>query len=177
MNSNGSDTHLVRIENGINIWAFNEESLTHNPPPSPNNEVDNEVAVIIIKPDAHRSSLYRDISLEITEMLIEDSTRNSWAKIELTADKETIEMHYSVHKEKPFFDDLVKFTISGNITVFIVKGRGIIEKGQNLRERIRLMHANPLIKRENCIHCSDSIEEGKREFLVWKKFFYEELLK
>jgi len=42
------------------------------------------------------------------------------------------EAFYAVHKERPFFNDLVKFMISGPVVVQVLEGEGAIAKNRDL---------------------------------------------
>jgi nucleoside-diphosphate kinase len=85
----------------------------------------------------------------------------------LKPEKAKVEEHYSAKKDKPFYKDLVEFTCSESITLIILHGEGVVERGREILEVIRKAYANPDVIRENCIHGSDSIEEGKREIGLW----------
>lgn len=86
-------------------------------------------------------------------------------------DRETVELFYEVHRERPFFKDLVDYICSGPIVAMHLEREDAILK---LRElvgttnpadascgTIRDLYGTSLS--ENSIHASDSIENGLRE--------------
>ena len=71
----------------------------------------------IIKPDATR----RNLTGAVTKMLEEAGLRIVASKrIQMT--KEQAEGFYAVHKERPFFGELVDFMISGPVVVQVLEG-------------------------------------------------------
>jgi len=85
--------------------------------------------------------------------------------------KEQAEGFYDVHKDKPFFPDLVRFMTSGKVMILVLERENAIEK---LREiigatdpaeakagTIRKLYADS--KQNNIIHASDSPENAVRE--------------
>jgi nucleoside-diphosphate kinase len=125
-----------------------------------------EKTVIIIKPDAFKKKVDREIHDKIIREF-EDCLYLFGADVPT---KELIEQHYDEHKGKAFFKDLVDFMCSGLVGVYHICGKDAIQRGRKLLDEIRLQYANPDIKRENCIHASDSVEAGKRETGIWLEF-------
>ena len=77
----------------------------------------------IIKPDATR----RNLTGAVTKMLEEAGLRVVASKrIQMT--KEQAEGFYAVHKERPFFNDLVSFMISGPVVVQVLEGENAVAK-------------------------------------------------
>jgi nucleoside-diphosphate kinase len=77
----------------------------------------------IIKPDATR----RNLTGAVTKMLEEAGLRVVASKrIQMT--KAQAEGFYAVHSERPFFNDLVSFMISGPVVVQVLEGEGAIAK-------------------------------------------------
>ena len=78
---------------------------------------------------------------------------------------------YSVHKEKPFFDDLVEFMISGPVFVMILKHENAVENFRKLigatdpekAEEGTIRKKFAVSVQMNAIHGSDSIENAKKE--------------
>ncbi len=86
-----------------------------------------ERTLSIIKPDAvekratgHILQAFLDAGLEIVAL----------KKTRLTP--ELARGFYAVHKERPFFDDLVKFMTSGPVVVSVLEGEGAIAKNREL---------------------------------------------
>lgn len=77
----------------------------------------------IIKPDATRRNLTGAINAKIegAGLRIVGQKRVKWAK----ADAEAF---YGVHKERPFFNDLVAFMISGPVVVQVLEGENAVAK-------------------------------------------------
>ncbi len=81
------------------------------------------------------------------------------------------ETFYSVHKDKPFFEDLVEFMTSGPVVVMILKHKNAVEEFRKLIGSTDPNKAEPGTIRKifavsvqmNAIHGSDSIENAKRE--------------
>ena len=81
-----------------------------------------ERSLVLIKPDATERKLGGTIISRLEK-----------AEVKLVAmrmlhmDKELAQRHYAVHKEKPFFDDLVKYIISGPIIAAVFEGDNAIQ--------------------------------------------------
>jgi len=71
----------------------------------------------IIKPDATR----RNLTGAVTRMLEEAGLRVVASK-RIWMSREQAEGFYAVHKERPFFNDLVKFMTSGPVVVQVLEG-------------------------------------------------------
>jgi nucleoside-diphosphate kinase len=78
---------------------------------------------------------------------------------------------YAVHKERPFFDDLVKFMISGPVIVQVLEGENAILKNRELMGATDPKKAFPGTIRAdfaesidtNAVHGSDSEQTAKEE--------------
>ena len=78
---------------------------------------------------------------------------------------------YSVHKGKPFFDDLVSFMISGPVVVQVLEGEDAILKNREIMGATNPANAAPGTIRadfadgftENAVHGSDAPETAKQE--------------
>lgn len=78
---------------------------------------------------------------------------------------------YAVHKERPFFKDLVKFMISGPVILQVLEGENAVAKNRELmgatdpkkadKGTIRADLANSID--ENTVHGSDSLDNAKIE--------------
>ncbi|MBT5640351.1 MAG: nucleoside-diphosphate kinase, partial [Rhodobiaceae bacterium] len=71
----------------------------------------------IIKPDATR----RNITGKIIARL-EDSGLRVVAQKRIHLSREMAESFYEVHKDRPFYNDLVSFMISGPVVVQVLEG-------------------------------------------------------
>lgn len=86
---------------------------------------------------------------------------------------------YAVHKERPFFKDLVSFMISGPVVIQVLEGEGAVLKNRDLMGATNPKDAAPGTIRAdfadsidaNAVHGSDSLENAANEI----KFFFSEL--
>ena len=127
----------------------------------------------IIKPDATK----RNITGSINKVIEENGLRIiAQKKIKLTI--EQAENFYSIHKEKPFFRDLIEYMTSEPVIVQVLTGENCIEKyrsimgatnPENAEEgTIRKLFA--LNVQENSVHGSDSEDNAKKEI----EFFFKD---
>jgi nucleoside-diphosphate kinase len=92
---------------------------------------------------------------------------------------ELAEKHYSEHKGKPFFADLVNFITSGPVAAMVLEGENVIPTVRTMMGATNPQDAAPgtirgdfaLTIDENIIHGSDSPESAMREIGL---FFKEE---
>ena len=120
----------------------------------------------IIKPDATARNLTGQIIARFEEagLRIVASKR-----IHMT--REQAEGFYAVHKERPFFNDLVEFMISGPVMVQVLEGEGAIAKNRDLMGATNPKDAAPGTIRAdfadsidaNAVHGSDAPETAKVE--------------
>ena len=120
----------------------------------------------IIKPDATRRNLIGKI---ITKL--EDGGLRIIAQKKIHLTKEQAEQFYSVHKERPFYNDLVQFMTSGPVVVQVLEGDNAVLRNRELMGATNPAEAEPgTIRREyaesleaNSVHGSDSLENAKIE--------------
>ncbi|EEA8510060.1 nucleoside-diphosphate kinase [Campylobacter jejuni] len=125
-----------------------------------------EKTLSIIKPDAVKKGVIGKIldrfesnGLRIVAM----------KKVQLS--KEQTENFYAVHKERPFFKDLVEFMISGPVVVSVLEGEGAVLKNRDLMGATNPKEAKAGTIRAdfaesidaNAVHGSDSLENAKIE--------------
>jgi len=88
------------------------------------------------------------------------------------------EKFYLVHKDKPFYHDLVNFMISGPIMVIVLQGENAVEKTRQIMGPTDHKKAAPHTIRakfatnieRNAVHGSDSLDNAKQEiFFFFKK--------
>jgi nucleoside-diphosphate kinase len=120
----------------------------------------------IIKPDATK----RNITGSINKVIEENGLRIiAQKRIKLT--KEQAENFYSVHKEKPFFGDLIDYMTSEPVIVQILNGENCVEKYRSIMGATNPENAeNGTIRKlfalnvqENSVHGSDSADNAKIE--------------
>jgi nucleoside-diphosphate kinase len=78
---------------------------------------------------------------------------------------------YAVHKERPFFGDLVKFMTSGPVVVQVLEGENAVARYRDIMGATDPKKAAPGTIRadfadsidENAVHGSDSLENAKNE--------------
>ena len=120
----------------------------------------------IIKPDATR----RNLTGAVTKML-EDAGLRVVASKRIHMTRDQAEGFYAVHKERPFFNDLVTFMISGPVVVQVLEGENAVLKNREVmgatnpaqadEGTIRKVHAESI--EANTVHGSDSLENAKIE--------------
>ena len=81
----------------------------------------------IIKPDAVAKKVAGQIIARI-----EESGLDIVAMKRMQLDAEMAQGFYAVHKERPFFGELVKFMTSGPIVAMVLEGEGAIKKWRDL---------------------------------------------
>mgnify|MGYP003472488367 CR=1 FL=1 len=124
----------------------------------------------IIKPDATR----RNLTGAVTKML-EDAGLRIVASKRIHMTKEQAEGFYAVHKERPFFNDLVSFMISGPVVVQVLEGENAMQRNRDIMGATNPANAAPGTIRgdlgtlftENLIHGSDSAESAVREIGIF----------
>ena len=126
----------------------------------------------IIKPDATRRNLTGAINakIEAAGLRIVAQKRVKWKQ----ADAKNF---YAVHKERPFYKDLVKFMTSGPVVVQVLEGDNAVAKYREIMGATNPANAAPgTIRKEfaesieaNSVHGSDSPENAKKEIkMVFK---------
>ena len=127
----------------------------------------------IIKPDATKRNITGAIN-----RIIEENNLEIVAQKRIKLSKEKAEGFYLIHKDKPFFNDLIEYMTSGPVIVQVLKGQNAVEKYRKImgstnpenaeNGTIRKEHA--LNIQENSVHGSDSNENAKVEI----EYFFEE---
>ena len=120
----------------------------------------------IIKPDATR----RNLTGAITKML-EDAGLRVIASRRIRMTREEAEGFYAVHKERPFFNDLVTFMTSGPVVVQVLEGEDAVAKNREVMGATNPANADEGTIRKtyaesieaNSVHGSDSPENAKIE--------------
>ena len=133
-----------------------------------------EQTLSIIKPDATKRNLTGKINSKL-----EDSGLKIIAQKRILLSKTQAEDFYKVHQERPFYNDLVKFMISGPVVVQVLEGENAVSKNREI-----LGATNPdeaydgTIRKEfalsleaNSVHGSDSLENAKIEI----SFFFSQI--
>jgi nucleoside-diphosphate kinase len=96
--------------------------------------------------------------------------------------REKAAMLYAVHREKPFYEELVKFIKSGPIVAMVIEGDEAVKVVRRLIGATNAKEAEPgtirgdfaLSNQKNAVHASDSAENAKCEMAIF--FVPEEIL-
>ena len=120
----------------------------------------------IIKPDATKRNITGSIN-----KIIEENNLRIIAQKRIHLSNEQAEKFYDVHKEKPFFKDLIEYMTSEPVIVQVIEGDNAITKYREVMGAtnpenaedgtIRKIHA--LNVQENSVHGSDSEENAIKE--------------
>ena len=120
----------------------------------------------ILKPDATERNLTGAINA-----IIEKAGLRIVAQKRVRITTQQAEQFYSVHKERPFFGELVEFMISGPVVVQVLEGEkaitryrevmGATDPAKAADGTIRKIHARSI--GENSVHGSDAPDTAARE--------------
>jgi len=120
----------------------------------------------IIKPDATERNLTGAINA-----IIEGAGLRIVAQKRVRITREQAETFYSVHRERPFFGELVAFMTSGPVVVQVLEGENAIAKYRDVMGAtdpakaaagtIRKIHAKSI--GENSVHGSDAPDTAAKE--------------
>lgn len=138
-----------------------------------------EKSLVLIKPDAVERNLigkilevYEGAGLKIKAMEMKQIT------------KDFAEKHYEEHRDKQFFNSLIKYITRSPLVALILEGEDAIKKIRVLNGATNPEKAEfgtirrrfALSGTENSVHSSDSIESAEKEIKLWfPKIFYEEI--
>ena len=125
----------------------------------------------IIKPDATR----RNLTGKVTQML-EDAGLRVVASKRIAMSREQAEGFYAVHKERPFFGELVNFMVSGPVVVQVLEGEDAVTRNREIMGATNPADAAAGTIRAECaesieansVHGSDSEENAATEI----KYFF-----
>ena len=128
----------------------------------------------IIKPDATR----RNITGKIIDRL-ESAGLRIIAQKRLRLTRAEAEGFYAVHRERPFFDDLVTFMTSGPVIVQVLEGEDAIARNREVMGATNPEDAAPgTIRRDfaesieaNSVHGSDGPDTARAEIA----YFFSEI--
>ena len=132
-----------------------------------------EQTLSIIKPDAVKKGVIG----KILDRFESNGLRiAATKKIQLT--KEQAGEFYAVHKERPFYGELVEFMTSGPVVVSVLEGENAVAKNRELMGATNPQEAEPGTIRAdfaesidaNAVHGRDSLENAKKEIA----FFFAE---
>lgn len=128
-----------------------------------------EQTLIVVKPDGFKRQLTGKILARFEEkgFLIKDLKSYNFTK-------EKARVFYSVHKDKPFFGDLVSFISSGTVVACVLEGNNAVNTVRLMIGATKSFEAAPGTIRgdfglgftDNIIHASDSPESFIKESRV-----------
>ncbi len=131
-----------------------------------------ERSLVLIKPDAMKRGLATTILSRL-----EGQGLKLVALRMLHVDKAMAERHYAVHRDKPFFNDLIEFITSSPIVAGVFTGEGAVETIRKSMGNTNPAKAEPgTIRRDfgldiqqNATHSSDSLETAEKEIKLFFK--------
>ena len=120
----------------------------------------------ILKPDATERNLTGAINA-----LIEKAGLRIVAQKRIRMSRDQAKTFYAVHRERPFFDELVDFMVSGPVVVQVLEGENAIAKYREVMGAtdpakaadgtIRKLYARSM--GENSVHGSDAPDTAAKE--------------
>jgi nucleoside-diphosphate kinase len=140
----------------------------------------NERVLVLIKPDAMARNLAGIIIHDLSQLKLK------MIGLKLVAvNKHLAEKHYEMHKEKPFYPDLLKYIMGEfhnvhSIIAIAYEGEDAIKKIRDYAGKTNPDEAEPVSLRgkygkinsktnnfDNVMHISDSPENGEKEIAIW----------
>ena len=133
----------------------------------------NQQTLSIIKPDAIKAGVEDEIN-----KIIKNSGLNIINSKKITLTETEAKDFYSIHSDKPFYEELCQFMISGPIIVQILEGENAVDNYRKImgatnpqeanEGTIRKLYASSI--QENAVHGSDSADNAKKEI----RFFFKD---
>lgn len=125
-----------------------------------------EKTLILLKPDA----VVKGVCGQIIDRFEKRGFKIIALKM-LQLSRELAETHYQDHRNKPFFQELVTFIISGPLIAMVISGENSIKATRTMMGLTNPLDAAPgtirgdfaLNVRNNIIHGSDSLESAEKE--------------
>lgn len=137
-----------------------------------------EQTLILIKPDGLKKSLTGNVLARLSETKLDIVA----AKITKVS-RELAEKHYEALKDKPFFEELLKYIMGEyhkkKVMALVYWGDGAIKKVRDICGSTNPEEADPVSIRgaygrittkgvyENVIHASTNSQEAEREIKLW----------
>ncbi len=137
-----------------------------------------ENTLSIIKPDATKRNLTGLINSKFEKAGLKIIAQK---RMQLT--KSMAEEFYKIHRDRPFFNDLVNFMISGPVVVQVLNGENAVKINRNIMGATNPLEADPgTIRKEfaesieaNSVHGSDSVDNAKIDinfFFAYIELFF-----
>ena len=133
-----------------------------------------ERSLVLVKPDGFQ----RGLSGEVLRRIESKGYALVGLSI-LTPTREQLAAHYAEHEGKPFYEPLVEFMSSGQVTAVVIEGQDCIRGFRSLAGATNPTDAAPGTIRgdlgrdwgtkvqQNIVHGSDSPESATREIGIW----------
>lgn len=136
-----------------------------------------ERTLSIIKPDATRRNLTDKINARFEQRGLRIIKKTEPRKLS----RDEAERFYAVHRQRPFFNDLVKFMTSGLVVIQVLEGENAVALNREIMGATDPAKAAPgTIRKDfaesieaNSVHGSDSPETAQTEIA----FFFPDLTK
>ena len=131
-----------------------------------------EATLSLIKPDAvERNLIGKIVQIFEDNGLVVDQMKK------IKVDMNFAKKFYSVHSDKPFFNDLCSYISSGPLVAMVLKGENAVQKNRDLMGATNPKDAKPGTIRnlyaisidKNSVHGSDSAENAKIEIDLFFK--------
>ncbi len=129
-----------------------------------------EKSMVLIKPDGVERNIIGNIiscyeanGLKVVELKLMQATR------------EIAEKHYSQHKGKDFYEELITFITRSPLCAIILQGDDAVSRIRKINGATSptdaaegtIRHRYARSKTENCVHASDTVESAKEEIELW----------
>ncbi|MBN2145926.1 MAG: nucleoside-diphosphate kinase [Anaerolineales bacterium] len=129
-----------------------------------------EKTLVLVKPDG----VQRGLIGEVIARLEHRGLRLVGAKF-IAVSQQLAETHYAIHKDKPFYDGLIRYITSAPVMVMAWEGPNAITAVRQTMGATRPTEAAPgsirhdfaLQVGRNLTHASDSVENGEKEVALW----------
>lgn len=138
-----------------------------------------EQTLVLIKPDGLSKSLTGNILTRLSESRLEIAAAKC-----VRVSRELAEEHYRTHRDKPFFDEIIRYLMGEfhdrkKVMAFVYVGENAIKWVRAIGGATNPEKADPVSVRgaygrittygvyENVIHASESSEEAEREIKLW----------
>lgn len=129
-----------------------------------------EKTFLMVKPDG----VQRNLIGEIVKRFETKGYKLAGAKL-MQVSNQLAETHYSEHKDRPFFGELVDFITSGPVFAMVWEGENVITTARKMMGKTNPLEADPSTIRgdfgisvgKNIIHGSDSAESAEREISLF----------
>ncbi|MQY81792.1 MAG: nucleoside-diphosphate kinase [Dehalococcoidia bacterium] len=129
-----------------------------------------ERSLVLIKPDAVRNGQSDEIISRLKKLGFKMAARKA-----LRMDRALAEKHYAVHKEKPFFKELVEYMTSAPIVAAVFEGEKVVAKIRQAMGTTDPAKAEAgtiradfgLNVTRNAVHGSDSVATAEKEIRLF----------